>query len=219
MQARGSVRSRRPVAPDTPAPRPCCRDQARRCGAESQAEARDHLAMAPSIVEELGEWRTLRDRRLRVQRLEQFHRTLLQTHVLGMFQRQVGEYPPQRRQRLVETVGQPRQGDALRLDVGDPGARIAAMQVARKLVEQDQQRQPVGGLIRPRVAVLAPHRRSLWRSADGSVRRTRHLSRTSSRHAPDRTRTQGHPAVVRTWALLALGAAVKNVHLHVATRR
>src|SRR3546814_13845165 len=60
-------------------------------------------------------------------------------------------HPLQRQQCLIETAGQARQGNALRLDVGSPGSRVAAMEIARKLVEQDQQRQPVGGMVGPRV--------------------------------------------------------------------
>jgi len=70
-------------------------------------EAHDHLALPSSIAEKHGVALALFGRRLRAQGFEQHHRMRLQAHVLGVFQRQVGEYPAPRRQRLIEAVGAP----------------------------------------------------------------------------------------------------------------
>lgn len=58
-----------------------------------------------------------------------------------MHQRQIEERPQSRRRRQIEAAGDGGVGDRARLRIGGEGPARAAMQVARKLVEQQQQRQ------------------------------------------------------------------------------
>ena len=71
------------------------------------AEARDHIPVPPSIVGKQGVAIALFGRRFQVQGSEQGDRTLLRADVPGVFQRLAGEYPLQRRQPLVASVGKP----------------------------------------------------------------------------------------------------------------
>jgi hypothetical protein len=79
----------------------------------------------------------------------------LQGAVLGVFQRQVGEHPLQKGQLSVITALQPRQRNALCLDVLRPCAGIVAIEIARKLIKKNQQREPARGRGRPVVQLIA----------------------------------------------------------------
>lgn len=69
------------------------------------AEARDHLAVTSSIVEEILETGPLDRGDFRAQGLEQGHRTLLQAFIFSMFQRQVGKHALQWQKPAVKTFG------------------------------------------------------------------------------------------------------------------
>lgn len=105
-------------------------------------ETRNHLPMLPSIIEKTGVAITLIRRNAVAQCLEQRDGTLLQCAVLGVLQWHVGEHTLDRWQLAVETFLDTPQRQLLCEKVLRPSARIVAIEIARKLVQYDQQGQP-----------------------------------------------------------------------------
>jgi len=94
------------------------------------AEALDDFEVQPRHVPIA---RASGDRR---QRQQEVQPALLIGQRLAVFERQVEEHPPGRRHRLVEAAGERPVGRRQRQVVAGEGARCAAEDVARHLVEQ-----------------------------------------------------------------------------------
>lgn len=80
---------------------------------------------------------------------ERHHAALLAIEVLGVLQHQIAEHLPDRRQRACQAVRQAAIEQRLGSGVTGEGFGLAAMDHPGKLVEQDQQRQPAVGRLRP----------------------------------------------------------------------
>lgn len=83
------------------------------------------------------------------QSLEQGHTSGLLFAGFGMLQRQIEEDPRQWREGLVCPDGHPFQAEIPCQRILDKGCWCAAMDIARQLVEQQDQRQPTAGEIGP----------------------------------------------------------------------
>ncbi len=102
----------------------------------------DHLMAAGEVGEALEGFARRAARLLGRQRLEQGHASGLLLPGLRMLQRQVEEDPSQRGEGLVSAKGQPLEAESPGLGILGKGRRGIAMNVARQLVQQQDQRQP-----------------------------------------------------------------------------
>ena len=86
---------------------------------------------------------------LRRQLFEQHHRLLLHGRTLGVLERHIEEDALDRRKKLVGTEPQARDGEIERLHVMAERLGRTAKDIAAKLIEQNDQRQPAAGRALP----------------------------------------------------------------------
>src|SRR5450830_662758 len=89
------------------------------------------------------------------ERAKQLHGIFLIVEIFGVFQRQIKEDPLQRRQLLVETLRQTEMAALLRQRIKGECLGCIAIHIARKLIQQQDQRQHALRRVGPVVALVA----------------------------------------------------------------
>ena len=119
------------------------------------AEPRNDVPVLARIVRVVGQGRPQRGWRTGRQLFEAAHAFFLQRQVLGVLQRQVEERSRGWNEVAVEAASYALGGEPLRGRVLSEGGGGAAMDVARELVEQDDQREAATRRLSPLVRELA----------------------------------------------------------------
>lgn len=83
------------------------------------------------------------------ERGERHHTAFLATEVFGVLQHQIAEHLPDRRQGVCQALRQAAIEQRLGRGIAGEGFGFASMDHPRKLIEQDQQREPAVGRLRP----------------------------------------------------------------------